>query len=973
MAIKFGRIRLVVTISAVFTSLIILFGLVIRQYGYYNTSRIILDSSKAQFSQVSQELLIEFRSRQDIMKQSIGILSETGVMEAETAADCMTYIPIFSAALQSDNAIAAIEVGYDSGNFFIVRKLTTPEHLKTFDAPPATRFVVDYIEHDISKGSTLQRRWYDGNLQKLKKSVFQETDYDPRIRPWYTLARKPGELVSTDPYFFLFFQATGITVSKRGAAGVIGGDVILNSLSEVLTRHPKSSQGELALLEKNGDNFYVVSHSDPEKLRGKYDQGGRYTVDHFPSPVIREAVKSPDVLSEVWHFSHDGETWIGSTRPIRLAGEKQYYLITVAQEHELLQEALLLQKRAMHFTLAMLLVTVLLTWLFARRVSQPILELAGAADKIRMFQFSSCQKHGSFIKEVDELENSMNMMQSTISKFINLISSLASEKDYSQLLQKITEETLDISGADIACTFLLKESENILEAGSVNSREGLDLHLRDLPPIPLDGTSKILDIFARGKRVVAPLDELLSLPAYRATMKRMGLKDAQIVILPLKNRQKEVIGILCFTYEKESFGGDREVDAGRMAFIEALSGFSAVTLEGRKMLKMQKRLLESFIQLIAGAIDSKSPYTGGHCQRVPVLTRMLAEKACEEKEGAFKDFDLSDDQWEELHIASWLHDCGKVTTPEYVVDKATKLETIYDRIHEIRMRFEVLKRDAHIHYFEQLIEGGTRDELYAQLQAQWAELDAEFSFVAQCNLGGEFMEPEHIERLHKIGARKWLRTLSDRLGISSSEGKRKMALPESPLPVEELLLADKEEHIILRPESSYYEEGNLYGFQLDVPQHLYNRGELYNLSISRGTLTAEERFKINDHIVQTIIMLKQLPYPKHLANVPDIAGGHHEKLDGTGYPRKMCGEDMSIPAKMMAIADIFEALTASDRPYKKAKTLSESIRILGFMVKDNHIDADLFKLFLTSGAYLEYSKEYLSPDQLDDVDIKQYL
>lgn len=371
----------------------------------------------------------------------------------------------------------------------------------------------------------------------------------------------------------------------------MGGDVILTSLSDVLSRHPRSRHGELALLEKSGKNFYVIAHSAPEKLQGKFDQGGRYTVDHFPSPVIKAATKLPDVLSEVWNFSFEGETWIGSTRPLTFAGDKEYYLVSLAKEEELLSEALFLQKRAMHFTLAMLLVTVLLTWLFARRVSHPILQLAGEADKIRMFQFGSPKKRGSFIKEVDDLENSMNMMQSTISKFINLISSLASEKDYSKLLEKITEETLDISGADVACTFLLRESENVLEPGSVNTRPGLTLDVSELPAVSLDGTSKLIDIFTRGERVLIGLDELLAMPQYRSTMKRLGLEGAQNVIIPLKNRQKEPIGILCFTYEKDRFGQDTNLDTGRMAFIEALSGFSAVTLEGRKMLKMQKNCL----------------------------------------------------------------------------------------------------------------------------------------------------------------------------------------------------------------------------------------------------------------------------------------------------------------------------------------------------------------------------------------------
>jgi HD-GYP domain-containing protein (c-di-GMP phosphodiesterase class II) len=168
-------------------------------------------------------------------------------------------------------------------------------------------------------------------------------------------------------------------------------------------------------------------------------------------------------------------------------------------------------------------------------------------------------------------------------------------------------------------------------------------------------------------------------------------------------------------------------------------------------------------------------------------------------------------------------------------------------------------------------------------------------------------------------------------------------------------------------------EDNPWGFKLDIPEYKYNRGELYNLSVSKGTLSAEERYKINDHMTQTIMMLDKLPYPKHLRDVPKIAGGHHETMDGKGYPKRLTRDDMSMTARMMAIADIFEALTASDRPYKKAKTLSEAIRIMSFMRNDNHIDPDLFKLFLTSGIYKQYGEQFLAPEQLDDVDINKYL
>ncbi len=454
-----------------------------------------------------------------------------------------------------------------------------------------------------------------------------------------------------------------------------------------------------------------------------------------------------------------------------------------------------------------------------------------------------------------------------------------------------------------------------------------------------------------------------------------GYRSKSFLCVPLSNSQGEIIGVLQLLNAVDASSGEViEFGADIQPLIEALASQAAVALDNQQLLEAQKKLLDSFIELIASAIDAKSPYTGGHCQRVPELTKMLANAAVEQKDGPFKDFDLTDEEWYELHIAAWLHDCGKVTTPEYVVDKATKLETIYNRIHEIRNRFEIVKRDRVIDYLNKVIDGGDADQLRGELEQDLAKLDDDFAFIAESNVGGEFMAPDKIERVKEIAEIKWTRTLSDRLGLSYEELKRVEREPEPELPVEENLLADRYDHIIYREGTEpTAEEDNPWGFQLDVPEHKYNLGEIYNLCIARGTLTEEERFKINDHIVQTIIMLEALPFPKHLARVPEFAGGHHEKMDGTGYPKKLNKEHMSVPARIMAIADIFEALTAADRPYKAPKKLSDSVKIMSFMKKDAHIDDELFELFLTSGVYKDYAERFLMPEQLDDVDVGQYL
>ena len=389
--------------------------------------------------------------------------------------------------------------------------------------------------------------------------------------------------------------------------------------------------------------------------------------------------------------------------------------------------------------------------------------------------------------------------------------------------------------------------------------------------------------------------------------------------------------------------------------------------------KAQKELLDSIVKLIAEAIDSKSSYTGGHCERVPLLATMLLEAANSSKDETFKNFQFKDkDSLEAFRLGAWLHDCGKVTTPEYVVDKATKLETIYNRIHEIRTRFELLWRDAEIKYFKALLADKNKECAHQKLQKEQDRLKKDFNFIAQINLGGEYMTEEAQTRIRAIGSQEWLRHLDDRLGLSDAELQRYDTKYVQEFPIKEQLLSDKKEHIILR-ENFDYKSYKDEGFKEEVPKYLYNHGEIYNLCIEKGTLSAEERYKINEHVIMSIKMLEKIPFPQHLKKVPEYAGTHHETLIGTGYPRKLSANQLSIPSRIMAIADIFEALTASDRPYKKAKTLSQALKIMSYMVIEQHIDAELFKLFLESGIYLEYAKKFLKKEQLDKIDIKKYL
>ena len=600
--------------------------------------------------------------------------------------------------------------------------------------------------------------------------------------------------------------------------------------------------------------------------------------------------------------------------------------------------------------------------LASRRIAAPLAALAKEAEAVRHFDFSDHPVIRSPVQEIDQLAGAFDLMRDAVRRFLRINRRLATEDDLEALQPWLLDKMVDIAGARAGVLYLVDAADDALRASAMDTSGGRANAVRDLPPLAQHALPRLL---ADARATMRPVSGHLAGDDLQA----LGLEPAfaafGTLALPLQDRREHLLGMLLLFK-------DGEIEAAGASFIAALAASAATSLETQELLRGQKALMEASIRMVAGAIDAQSPYTGGHCERVPELTFMLARAACAAADGPYAGFDLDAEQWEALHIAAWLHDCGKVTTPEYVVDKATKLETVNDRIHEIRTRFEVLKRDAEIAYWRSVAQGGDESALQARRDALLATLDEEFAFVATCNVGGEFLSPDKQARLREIGARRWQRTLDDRLGLSRDELARKP--PQAPpLPAEETLLADKPEHRIARPEAERIPEDNRWGFRMDVPELLYNRGELHNLSISRGTLTAEERYKINEHMVQTIVMLGELPFPRHLRAVPEIAGGHHEKMDGTGYPKRLDRSQLSPLARMMAIADIFEALTAADRPYKPGKTLSEALSIMAKMRQDQHIDPELFELFLRSGVHHDYAQRFMRPEQVDAVRIEDYL
>ena len=658
-------------------------------------------------------------------------------------------------------------------------------------------------------------------------------------------------------------------------------------------------------------------------------------------------------------------------------GSNGLQLALMVPEDELLADAYRLRWQGTLVALAMLLLCLPLGWMTSRLLVKPLKGLVQEANAIRSFDFNYPLQQQSPVLEIHQLAVSMRRMKETLASFFEITASLSAHTRFEPLLQSVMVEMIKIGQAQAGLIYLTENDSADLELkGLIINDQPYDLGTLAHGVInpQSDQAPQWLRTLSQGQDSVVCTLDLEHAGELAPVMRELDSQNIHVIGIRLHNRHRETVGVLALILNNSDPHAEQEpLSAERIAFIKAVSGAAAVSIESQRLQERQKQLLNAFIQLVAGAIDAKSPYTGGHCQRVPELTFMLAKAAEQDQSPQFAHYNPTEEEWEALHIAAWLHDCGKVTTPEYVVDKATKLETLYDRIHEIRTRFEVLKRDAWINYWQALANGGDEPSLAQQRDARLAELDDDFAFVARSNVGGEAMAEADLQRLDSIAQQTWTRTLDDRLGVSWEENKRQATREEQSLPVTERLLADKPEHLFTRNESELIACDNPWGFKLEVPQYKFNRGELYNLSITRGTLTAEERYIINNHIVQTILMLSRLPFPSYLGNIAEIAGGHHERMDGKGYPKRLNRDEMSLAARMMAIADIFEALTASDRPYKRGKTLSEALKIMAGMCLDGHIDPPLFELFMREQVFMQYARRYLEPQQIDPVNVDELL
>jgi len=891
-------------------------------------------------------------------------------------------VPALAAALRANPHIYSVYYGFDGGEFLQVIGVRGDARVEQrLQAPAGTYFAVRLIDPAVDGDGRAEHWMFLAFNEKVLGRAVREGRYLPSSRPWYDSARATPGLHVTDPYVYESLDGLGLTLSRAlpGGSGVFGADLALGDLEAYAAASLEGRDGGIVVTDDRGR--VLAAHASQE----------------FEASALRPlqpALESSNPLfAEAAEMARRDGARVATVRGSEFAYASRSVAITPAASlHVVAFAPLSLYTGPIDSTrnglvlagLAMLALFLPLTYIVARRISGSLESLAADAERIQRLDFSGDRTVHSIFHEIDLLGSAQHTMKAAIRERaqaldrarVNLESLLASGTQLASRRSRemVLEQTLDnarrLAGAQAGQFWLCSHQGSLRLAGG-SCDAGLRVSGGE-HEIPLAEDSRDPCAWAMGNRkplrIVGP-DHGCDLAVQR---RLLGSDPASMLAVPVFARGEKPVGVLTLVRTVAGADEDTAFDPGMVRYAETLAAQSGLALENIELVESQRVLMDSMLQLIAGAIDAKSAYTGAHCARVPELARMLAEAACEVRQGPLAGFRFeTEDQWREFRIGTWLHDCGKVTTPEYVVDKATKLEIIFNRIHEIRTRFEVLLRDAEIARLGALLAGGDPAAAQADFDRERARLIDDFEFVARCNIGGESMPPEHIERLHRIGERTWLRNFDDRIGVSYAEQDRLEGWPREPLPATERLLADKAEHIVPRTEADRYDER--FGFRMEVPEHLYNYGELYNLCIARGTLTPEERYKINEHIVQTLVMLEQLPLPDELKRVPEYAGTHHETLVGTGYPRRLKGEQLSIPARIMAIADIFEALTASDRPYKRAKPLSEAVRILASLKARGHIDPDLFDLFLTSGVYRRYAEAYLAPDQIDRVDVGSYL
>jgi len=1021
---------------------------------YYFGQATAKQSARQHYELAATGVALELRSIEKANASIIELLSGNPTLRDPLQRD--VHIEILTRTMAENPLINGLYIGSSDGSYFEVTNLDATDVARDLlTALPSDRWLVITIEK-TSEGFVREIKHLNRAL-KVRLVRTEATDFDASTRPWYTRAMESNVIQRTDPYLFAHLGVSGTTTAKRiGSSGtVVGMDIVLSSVSNLLEQHKLVGQGDIFLYDEKGqvlastarrgqrqalplasplpmtdeERSYIASLPtlivSNENDWPPFDYTQRGSPQGYSIDVIRMVadmtgldIKFTNGLSwsELTEQFRGGQIDLlqsllltADNEPWGLAGEHYVelpYGIMTSEDTAAITSLDQLNGKTLAISKGWSVIPVV-------RKQFPEIEVVEVASTLAALEavlngeafaamdneiilryvahhyfLRNLQLHSGFDFGTEDVPDKVHVMVQNDQPQLRAIISRAIRALTSAQLAYLNDTWLDLEEISEAQLSETVPTEKLIEMAldpamheqlvdfEVNGEDSL---IYVAPPFKSSNASSnpvspiFIGIIASTDATVAPFLEKVKL----SILITVGILVLLLpfswffgtpIVKPIKQ-----LAVQNNKVRRREYDLVEHVPSNIKELDELSSSMVDMVESIKTHIKAQRDLIDSFIKLIAGAIDRKSPYTAGHCARVPELALMLAERASNSDLPAFRDFRLNtEDQWREYRIAAWLHDCGKITTPEHIVDKGSKLEAINNRIHEVRMRFEVLRRDAVIAYWEGLQrEPNRKAELEAELQCRQDELQADFTFIAECNVGGEFLDQDKQDRLRVIAGQTWQRYFDDRAGLSPVEELRMQDIPIAPLPATEPLLSDRPEHLFERTNSTDYPTEM--GINMDIPTHLYNQGEIYNLSISRGTLTTEDRFKINEHMISTIEMLDSLPFPPELKNVPRWASTHHETMKGSGYPRKLPGERLSVPERILAVADVFEALTAADRPYKRAKPVSVAVDILHKMVLDNHIDRDSFELFLNEGVYKEYAERYLDPAQIDEVEVDRYL
>ncbi len=709
---KKQRYPLSIHITNLFLVVTCAIGSVLIGISYYYAQNILTGIAKQLSYENTRKLESTFRQNASPVLTSIDLIAlQPSLSERRPPLSQNHLLASVELIFRRNPYLASLFYANQHGDFTLFRVMRNDEDRQHFQVPDNTKLMVNFTQLD----GTNQYYYFDAGLTMISSRQDQNNRFDPRTRPWFNDAQNDGEIRLTQPYLFYFLNTNGVTFSRRSDNGltVVGADFTLQSLAEQLSHIGHSDRSRLILFDQQ---FHLLAHYQAKQDDNQPEQ------DFYPSlasgvfkPILNRV--SNDTLYEA--VDSEGATWSVTLTPVNLANNVNLLLAEATPQDQLLGELIDMRNTQIGFAIVMLLLSFAFVWWVARRLAKPLTTLVELTGNIARFDFKKTRYPKSLIKEVADLTESIQLMEHTLHDLLRLLRETASNDDFKLLAKTIAHQSFLVTRAETILLFTYSPKTQRFSVAANHAIIPFKLDIEDL----VQSTAWLITKLKQGEVVHLSRDEN-ALQRYRDQ-----LYNSDLYLFPLLNRDKQLVGVLLLGYERKL----TKQQSDKHAFLRELLSFAEIAKENIDRMQQQKDILSAFIELIASAIDTKSPYTGSHCQRIPILTEKITQAAERDKQ-YYPQFSMTRHQWEELRLAAWLHDCGKITTPEYVIDKATKLETIYDRIHEIRMRFELLKLQAESDYWRQVAEGGDASILKKELLSIQRTLDEEFALQgpSQC-------------------------------------------------------------------------------------------------------------------------------------------------------------------------------------------------------------------------------------------------